>query len=622
MTEEEQQIIQLIELEKKTEYTKHSKVVYNAKEICIKNLIKKSFGYSSKDFINHPIFEEFIKQSYNYDLEFWFFIENYLVNIEDDQLEKENFQTLTLTMKEKLKNNYLVHQSLTKPTFIRNVYLSENDKLIQFFMSILPIPKNELFYGYEPPGFIAKKELEQTESILRNILSEESIIKMQRRVRSKIRFQEEVKRITGVVSYGWHSEEKIDVASLLKDANTPYRPKGCDAKLADRIMQTATKIKLFSTIRHLTSATALPSIFNDGLFGRRTLEKFHMSYKSAALMSCDVKDGDLNVICFGPNEIDPHSIQKDSVEITLNFDKMNKENPCIFYKQRDFGYELDRNRTMRLPDSVLEFSHTSFLRCADKRKMNLQLFNARGWRFQVSELYKFSFMAYNVQQIHQILTLNFFRFIDEVKNKGFYGELANLSDDDLYHFLTDLGKKFTDTAEFNFYGAYKIEFPAIETIRFDHYTLDLWNFIKELKANNFAKLKEAQHKIPQLFESYRFIDYLLSKISPSTVYSELQNLRKECVTPFWLEAKEKKITSENLSIFHRQFIEKHKMRKAQRDKEIIQEQTKSLNQISENIQHIETALLMEKKQDIPKAPEASQLPPIQENKKVSYCMVM
>ena len=46
-----------------------------------------------------------------------------------------------------------------------------------------------------------------------------------------------------------------------------------------------------------------------------------------------------------------------------------------------------------------------------------------------------------------------------------------------------------------------------------------------------------QANLPELFNSYRFIDYLLSNTTNSLIATELSMQRENCTLPFWMEAK-------------------------------------------------------------------------------------
>jgi len=170
---------------------------------------------------------------------------------------------------------------------------------------------------------------------------------------------------------------------------------------------------------------------------------------------------------------------------------------------------------------------------------------------------RFLLIGYDLKHMHQILILNFFRFIDQLEAPGLlnhdwieapeireniYAEIAKLDDAALQAFLLSLGTQMTDTMEFNFYGAYMIDFDALISIKAEYfdealwkrydYTITLSKFITALQAGQMEVLTEAHGKIPTLFESYRFIDYLLAKVEHPDVTSALLEMRR-AVAPFW-----------------------------------------------------------------------------------------
>jgi len=73
---------------------------------------------------------------------------------------------------------------------------------------------------------------------------------------------------------------------------------------------------------------------------------FFFHFKPASLWSCDIADGDSNVICFGSEygDIDPKC--NGEIELTLRTDKLdfwrNKSVHCAFFKQQDLGYVVKK----------------------------------------------------------------------------------------------------------------------------------------------------------------------------------------------------------------------------------------------------------------------------------------
>ena len=161
---------------------------------------------------------------------------------------------------------------------------------------------------------------------------------------------------------------------------------------------------------------------------------------------------------------------------------------------------------------------------------------------------KSTFIAYDIERMHEILTLNFFRFIDSMGKDGnkksnqeyvvnFYKKVSQLSEEALIQFLADLAKNMTDTAEFNFYGAHQIDFSTILNIssKAIEFNLNLPQFISDLQEGNVDELRQARAMIPEIFQSYRFVDFLLEKVPNTDARYYLDDLRKQCTTPDWIQ---------------------------------------------------------------------------------------
>ncbi|MDQ2994020.1 MAG: hypothetical protein M3R00_03610 [Pseudomonadota bacterium] len=134
----------------------------------------------------------------------------------------------------------------------------------------------------------------------------------------------------------------------------------------------------------------------------------------------------------------------------------------------------------------------------------------------------------------------FLRFLDTLKDSTnqdapeeihrIYNIINSLTEDELTDFLTEHGKNMSDTCEFNFYGAYRIDFDLIHTIKSigenvndtnTHYTINFPEFILELQKGNIKKFSEAKQAMPNLFQSSRFIEYLRSKATHPDATAEL-----------------------------------------------------------------------------------------------------
>jgi hypothetical protein len=96
----------------------------------------------------------------------------------------------------------------------------------------------------------------------------------------------------------------------------------------------------------------------------------------------------------------------------LHLPKLIQNKPSAFYKQRDLGYGLDKIRKVQLGTETISFDHTGFVRCPEPTKTYLKILDDSGGLKQIAKAPKSSFISYNLEQIHEVLTLNFFRFMD------------------------------------------------------------------------------------------------------------------------------------------------------------------------------------------------------------------
>lgn len=525
-------------------------------EQAFKVLKSEKLGTVSSDFISNPIVAAFINKLHDDSLQFWYFIQKH-----DLAAIKKKIKETIAAYHEELERGYgIPPEGLYSLELIRSVYLSENQALIDIFKQLLPIPGVDVFKGYEIPAVVThhKTKIETSIQALQHgkpALSldkvTDHVVKIQRQVRAKRRYQEEIRRLAS--RNEWKDlTQKTSPEKVIHDANTPYRPRCSDKALAKRIMVAAQQVRLFSTVKHWTSGKHLENIFNDSLYGRRQLLQSYLPFRPASLHECDIEDGDGNVICFGLSEIDPMAMQPDTIEILFDLDKISQKNPAIFFKQRDLGFDLKKKRPIFTNNNrcdTLFFSHTHPIPDEKAGFTYFSLYNAqRGKIKEVVTLPNYSLISYNVKNIHQILTLNFFRFLDAGVSEDFklirneiYADLAQLSDEALLEFLEHIGRQLSDTSEFNIYAAHRIDFSTVIALssyqnrRRLSYTLNLQDLIASLELNDVSMLNEAKISIPGAFNSYRFLDYLLSKTTSIRGRIELQQLRSQCTTPSWVE---------------------------------------------------------------------------------------
>ncbi len=323
----------------------------------------------------------------------------------------------------------------------------------------------------------------------------------------------------------------------------------------------AGNVNFFNYIRHETKKIALTSIFNDGLYGRKTLLMFLQQFSPASLHDCDVQDGDANVVCFGSGygQIDPKT--NGDVELTFQFDKIdfgpNKSNHCAFFKQQDLGFSNNKIRYVNISkENELALRHTGFTRCALTGYSYMHLkYQGREWHDgsfnTVARLPNFKLISYDISNIESVLILNFFKYLDNLVTYSYgdasnvisaiYHDIEEMNDQELAAFLEEIGRNLSDTMEFNFFGAHQIDFDALTTIKDSRsrYVLNMPELILELQTGKLEKLLSAKESFPTAFQSYRFLDYLSSKSNDVNALQELSTLRQMCKIPGWYPMNEK-----------------------------------------------------------------------------------
>ncbi|MBA3602227.1 MAG: hypothetical protein H0W50_00960 [Parachlamydiaceae bacterium] len=452
---------------------------------------------------------------------------------------------------------------------IRQVYLFECVEITTVFQRYFSVPPITLFDSNRIPLTLHKMEAAKSKTVTeftahnKNDLNlEKKVTFIQRHIRGKIRNKTEILRISKL----YFNDSKELAIEAIKDADIPYKPVMCNAQLSVRIVNAAKQVKLFSTVKHLAAANYVSSILDTCLYGRKNLIDMYMEFRPAALSTCDIEDGDFNVICFGPDLIDTSCLRNRTIGLVFDLDVMlnrthfNK-NPAIFFKQRDFGFRVPHIHEVKLPVTNLFFNHTdtmvykqisctqsskntfqdnctifdepSFKYSAesegDPQKINLQLFKNNSNKREVqysSELPKYSFISYNTKDIFQILTLNFFRFIDTLKDEkqkiaqnkiaAIYNDIAKLNDQELVSFLTDVGKKMSNTCEFNFSGAYKIDLNALQKIKIYEdkkkiSSVKIKTLIEELNSGCNISLHKLSELAPEICKSVRLKEFIASK---------------------------------------------------------------------------------------------------------------
>ena len=476
----------------------------------------------------------------------FFFIESYLRDKIPDSIEE-----IESYLKEVQAEDFdacgmgILRCPLADGVIVRNVYRSGGKDLIQLFGKYLPKPGVDLFEhdGGPIPDSIAQ-EAKKAEATINTLAQkhgmetlERCTIAMQRRVRGHQRRIKELLRVMEVEGC-----DKNEAKKRILAGNRPYMPKCKDRNLAERIFNAAYLVPNPPIIRHVTAASSFPKIMERCVYGRQFLAAHYMCFRAAQLYYDDRKNGDANAICFGPQEIDRKVWKKQSVEIVLDMEKfrdrrMERLNPCIFFKQQDLGYALEKTREVMISgDAWISFNHTDQVPCQRSRHtgctLSLSNFQRRYAQDPFFRLQEVSsnyaqvpfqqLISSNFESMTAIQTLNFFRYVDSLAYSidEIYDKIAQLDDKQLVDFLVQLHDRATDTAEFNFYGAYRIDPELIKSIRYvpngespvGSFSVRLSQLIDRLNEGDLAFYQEVKEKMPFLFESKRFMNFLSSKV--------------------------------------------------------------------------------------------------------------
>lgn len=547
----------------------------------LRSLMLLPFHAFSNAFIQHPDFQHCVNvlAQYTSDLgektTFWYKILLYLHAKDDPSYQTVLFAEFELWISKfidyesgkKQAGTHMPVPGMTDNSLIKHIYLSDDTKLIQFIQKYSQLPPTRLFDPKNIPTCVSDHDNTVMASIKNHIgsqherleLIEKSTITIQRHFRYQHRLKEESHRIKK--QYLGHSFFRrnatwanINSKKIMHNANRPYVPETPNKKLVTRIMTLTQSAELYETIRHVTAHDTLDSVLDEGLFGRRNLEAMHIPFKPAAFMSHDLANGDGNVVCFGTNKIDPKATG--NIEITYRIKPLEKSKLPALYKLQDFQYSDCGIRKIHFDGDYFCFSLAKpFLEDAWCRLFEEQ----KSTQFQIHDpesnmgLYRTRIphcllISYDIKNFSQILMLHLFRFIDALETledtpatdyiETFYDKLDKMDDVTLSSFLEEAGRALSDTAEFNFYGAHKLDFSAVVNIRNrdSGYALHLPSLIETLNMGETSPLEEAHANMPNLLHSYRFIDYLLANTSNMHSQQALLSFRDTCQVPKWLGA--------------------------------------------------------------------------------------
>jgi hypothetical protein len=563
----------------------------------------------SLEFINHDVLSEYlthpdqhlasafsdgkINPSIGYFLFFWKKIRNAIepISSSDDEILERIKSSLDMECaiyneKRDRGDGTAMHDpNIYHPSVFRAVYQSNRESLITLFQSAYGdvMPKEESFIDSPVPQPVRNKTYSIIKTLHELALARPNVpfetfdhaaVVIQRVFRRSARNQTYITLLSQLAASNKIPQEPVS------DPRT-WKPRCNNATLATRIVRLYKAVNLFQTVRHLTNQKALASIFNDGLFGQKNLVDNLMVFKPAALVDDDIARGDSNVICLGPNAIHSLWIDDNTVEIVFNADVLLNSCAPIFMKQRDFGFDTSYQRDKFPRESLfpgsedIDFKDISFT-CSESSYFNIFSIEFMVFKQDIPFAHatfpfnEFLFNNHRKPNLHEMLASSFFKFWDSLacmpEHKGsggdqnvrecvnqFYSKLSKLTDEELKNFIERVGKALLTTAEFNIYGAYRIDdFAMIERITSGYkwtiesplsefeakglpYTLCLKDFLSGLNEGDTHVIETAVQNIPELFKSYRFLDYLILKTTESRTKSQLQDLRALCVLPRWLK---------------------------------------------------------------------------------------
>ena len=137
------------------------------------------------------------------------------------------------------------------------------------------------------------------------------------------------------------------------------------------------------------------------------------------------------------------------------------------------------------------------------------------------------------------LILSFFKSLDEIVGpigQEFYSDISKMSDERLSQLLKEIGENISLTMEFNFYGSHQIDFDSLESVvdKKRNFSLHVPSLVQELQSGKLGLYQKASSVFPTLFQSYRFLDYLISKEYIPGFLEELSRQKALCKAPPYL----------------------------------------------------------------------------------------
>lgn len=380
------------------------------------------------------------------------------------------------------------------------------------------------------------------------MIHNEKVVRIQRYFRAKIR-KKELRSLIGSaisgirkVNYSFDVKTNNIEDQVISNANTVYIPK-CDDSLKIKISTALEGICLFDKIKHYCSTKFITSILDQGLYGHKSLKSFNHEFRQASLFYDDCTNGDSNAIFFAVDKVDQRCLQENTTIITLDLEKIDLSNSNLFFKQKDLGYSVnvtssyDGYEKFSINKNEYKFNCNKIMRIPINKHMNIQFYEPTG-SILYSQLLNFEFISSNMKDMHKILVMNFFKFIDNLRDdygpevnfaKSFYKQLGSLDDNELQAKLKEIGKKFSKVMEFNAHGSFIIPPAAIcEFTNLD--TKD--KLVTSLVINKLKKNEPINKEIEdfkEVFASRRYLEYLKSETGSEVIEKMLDKVER----PYW-----------------------------------------------------------------------------------------
>lgn len=459
----------------------------------------------------------------------------------------------------------LLPDILADGVLIRKVYKSGNKQLIELFKKYIAVPSSSVFGDGDVPQEIVDKESKSADYVLDLLKDnqydisrvEQAVKTIQRKIRASKRAKE-MKTLKDEIFSSKESQRKFEEGLRAEGhPDKPYIPK-CKPDLAARLLEAASNIKPFNTVRHLTAYDAIPSILDESLFGRKSLLREYKLFRPAALQDTDQLNGDADAICMGAFDVDLACMKRNTVELVFDLNLLKKQsieesNPCLFFKQQDLEYDPKTIREININGTEIIFSHTSnrLISLGKPRHKLFKIFHAdKNPEYfdsikYFSEIFSFQLISTNFKSMYMILAMNFFRYLDkndmnpELINE-IYSSFDKQSDKQLVETLTELTRKISDTMELNFYGAFQVPLDVIQQINVftddinsPSIKINVQDLLNEINQGKTTILTDIMEIAPKLLQSYRFIDFLMSHSKHTEIIDFLEGCRSKIELPLW-----------------------------------------------------------------------------------------